>query len=460
MYDPYEYMPCPGTQFDGLEMVACKAIIPRKIVCTGANKGKSCQRCNDCGYFTWLPGASPANFPNSSPRPDYQNGLFDQPPFTQFPSQSPGQSTLEFLVNGPSQARNNRCKQPGCMRTVKAQACSTHQCSVCCKASSIQCQYKKHNLNNARAVIVSTAPHKLSRPLPSIPLSQPSALTFTFPSESPSSMSDPFIFKKPLPEEWLEDRNTNLSAREARAQAAEARAQNEKEINHRVNLWFYAADKQESSLFPIHVSTWPTVRISRLAGIDQKLSLFSLVGIQVYDPTLRAWHSELDTPIRVTTRQHIVLRAPGVTECPGLEALFSKSSSSTKPSRKRAHSPDIEVSQPYKNARHAPPLSPASSRSSSPIAVTAKSNNRKTAWPQGFYARDMARGFDKIERSAIPAEASFQVAFPGIKFVRATWFLHKRNWRELTDNQREWARRSPTDDDGYLWSAWLKNPKV
>ncbi|KAJ7578322.1 hypothetical protein C8J56DRAFT_1060435 [Mycena floridula] len=370
MYDPYEYMPCPGTQFDGLEMVACKAIIPRKIVCTGANKGKSCQRCNDCGYFTWLPGASPASrsptksppgkwpsfppapsnsrefhlynspspslldFPNSSPRPDYQNGLFDQPPFTQFPSQSPGQSTLEFLVNGPSQAKNNRCKQPGCMRTVKAQACSTHQCSVCCKASGIQCQYKKHNLNNARAVIVSTAPHKLSRPLPSIPLSQPSASTFTFPSESPSSMSDPFIFKKPLPEEWLEDRNTNLSVREAHAQAAEARAQNEKEINHRVNLWFYAVDKQESSLFPIHVSTWPTVRISRLAGIDQKLSLFSLVGIQVYDPTLRAWHSELDTPIRVTTGQHIVLRAPGVTECPGLEALFSKSSSSTKPSRK------------------------------------------------------------------------------------------------------------------------------
>lgn len=267
MTDSGHFIRCPGKNGK-----YCSATIPKVIVCTQANKGMRCQRCDRCGYFTWLDGppkSTPSHLASSFtlPTPFFTN---DITVYSQFDSQFDLPSTpfqpeaAETLLSVLTQAmamqaaptsyqpppssqpptstqpdsRRDRCLKPGCTSNCTAAKCSTGLCARHCKESDIQCLYSKHNTNNLRPVVKGAAPWKLDRPMPSQPtISNP---------DSHETPPDPFSFRKPLPPDWEADYNRRKRERDLTVNAANERALNEKKINHRVNLWVY---KQVKPLF-------------------------------------------------------------------------------------------------------------------------------------------------------------------------------------------------------------------
>ncbi|RPD58650.1 hypothetical protein L227DRAFT_504941 [Lentinus tigrinus ALCF2SS1-6] len=89
------------------------------------------------------------------------------------------------------------------------------------------------------------------------------------------------------------------------------------------------------------------------------------------------------------------------------------------------------------------------------------------AWPEGIYARDMAKAFDMIgeHRNKKVTMQRFETVFQGTPFKSATFYAQRDAWRKSTEAERMWVMEQPRSEKG-LWvscraelSGWKNRPR-
>ena len=78
-------------------------------------------------------------------------------------------------------------------------------------------------------------------------------------------------------------------------------------------------------------------------------------------------------------------------------------------------------------------------------------------WPQGMYARDMAKGFDllMLRETGETVASRFLKVFLGMVWKESTYHKNRKFWLGLTESARQQALKLPRTKEG-LWTVWRK----
>ena len=79
-----------------------------------------------------------------------------------------------------------------------------------------------------------------------------------------------------------------------------------------------------------------------------------------------------------------------------------------------------------------------------------------TLWPSGMYARDMAWGLTKLNESRNKPEQRFHEVFPGVRYVKATYYRQRDAFFKSTTREIEQCRALGRSANG-LWMDWRGN---
>lgn len=259
------------------------------------------------------------------------------------------------------------------------------------------------------------------------------------------------------------------------------------------------------------IKTWPTYSLAQSPLLLAKLGITEITGTQIdiYSFKTAGWECEyVDRVYKVFSEERLLIRCRGVTRCIRLQELIdditcihpstpmrrgvkrrrsisldSDDDLEVAPDRSRHRSESTKSSTPCPRvASHSPSpfvLSPPSlsslplpipslfSTAVAPATASTVVQDDDTLWaagyvrtptsrrwPDGMYARDMAKGFKLMHDAPGEKQAQrFAVVFPGQKFVKATFFRHRAVWKDSRVAEREAAASLPRTEDG-LWSLW------
>lgn len=144
-------------------------------------------------------------------------------------------------------------------------------------------------------------------------------------------------------------------------------------------------------------------------------------------------------------------------QAPRLSELQTAASSSSSTYERSVSTPTSASSHFLSTPASSPP--PSSPRSPPPepeiIDLTISAAfARASAWPDGIYAADMARGINIVANSNEKLlKDKFAAAFPGVKFVKETWHKQRKAWTWSEQGERDAAVALPRDSQG-LWNDW------
>ncbi|PPQ84236.1 hypothetical protein CVT26_013000 [Gymnopilus dilepis] len=426
-FDTERYMQCPGPRIDGQLIGVCPSIIPKVIVCTGPNAGKSCQRCDTCGYFTWLVfenGVSPS--PNSkafssnrvlttpalSPSKNTGNDLIGG----SWGSQAPGFSVPPYAGSGKSKPRCP-CGRQG------ARSCTKLMCKSCCKDDTRSvCLFKNHNnAENERRI-------------------KHTVLLVAYLQDA----AEP----TPLP---LQDIKTWPTLNLAHLPQLAAR------------LGLESFDNLELYVQSSYGNFWiPTVDHSMTVKTEEKIYI-RRKGVQtgLHQSFLSSLAPPPDTP------------RPGPFQTP----TRKRTRELTPPSTRRSKIPHIDLTLEEPASSPSPPVEPLSpsptpavSRCCTPL-LSVKSevsydqlrltgsvltpSETNITWPNGIYACDMAWALDYLAGERGDLGSRFSRVFNGIRFTSSTYHKNRRFWEAVPPLIKAEARSLPRNDEG-LWTVWRK----
>ncbi|KAK7014294.1 hypothetical protein R3P38DRAFT_3003083 [Favolaschia claudopus] len=446
------------------------------------------------------PPPSPFN-PNAID-PALQQPSYLAPPFTQpfssLPSSVAAPPQLLSLKSGKA-----RCAAKSCSKQAGASSCTHRMCKQCCEQQAKGCQYGGHRKNQNIAPAVSMAasalgdPSALSRPTPMHAYEPIDAHSVPTPTSLP-----PKVYKKPMDPQWAVRYNENHAAQQQRKQAEEQRRAQDLMYERQIRFCFWSADGVEPEMFRQQGLSTLRLNMANYPALLKKMGLSVDEEIGVYDFTGRCWDREDVSHVREVVPQEVLLvRRFGVTDCSRLDEYIEKYAPKPaasrrallQPSSKRKHvvidvdaSPEASTptrrpkvprrasplphasppSSPSPSSRSSPaPLSPT--LSSSPSIATASSATPTDpdamwdqgrvlnpigcgAWPDGMFARDMAKGFGLVGSSKVADR--FVDVFGGT-FPKGTWYQQQRAWKYSSQAERDQAAALPRSAEG-LWTVW------
>ncbi|KAJ7870362.1 hypothetical protein B0H13DRAFT_2350456 [Mycena leptocephala] len=268
------------------------------------------------------------------------------------------------------------------------------------------------------------------------------------------------------------------------------------------------------------ITTFPKVNMADYPKLLKTFGLAATEEIWIYDPDGRSFiHEDVNHVMEVSAHQVILARLKGVKNCPCIDeyiemhckkrlvtgasrrALPSTSLKRKFPSDSPGFPPSLKTSQPLLLPRPSTPPSPSSSSSSpalhtsppsspspfsfptlpishhlspdlvppTPLPHAAASNpdllwkegkvlvpSGFGAWPDGIYARDMARAFSFINSKSKPNTSlpeRLQSVFATSKFTKQTWYQQCNAWKACNQEERDAAADLPRTHEG-LWTTW------
>ncbi|EDR13035.1 uncharacterized protein LACBIDRAFT_322442 [Laccaria bicolor S238N-H82] len=317
-----------------------------------------------------------------------------------------------------------RCVKAPCTH-VAAGSCNNQMCKACCEKAVVVCFFKNHN-RGRRPVSVSDNPAHLARPLPQEPLRLMTA-----------SIS--------------------------------------------VSLVAYLNADGQPTMLPLQdIKTWPTLNLSQIPSLAAKLGLSDLSDLSLFDPQNTIWIPTMDHALLVGTNDKIYVRRKELVSCgPASRALLeylsptrfelprSSQKRRVKGSLDNGSSPARSTVSAHRDYSHdyaglsSPPSSPSQS-SSPPLPPTncAVDDNSGTphnpdlkwefgtvptpkgaavVWPQGMYARDMAKGFDllTIREPGETVASRFLQVFLGMVWKESTYHKNRKFWLGLSESTRQ-----------------------
>ncbi|KAJ7863560.1 hypothetical protein B0H13DRAFT_2070434 [Mycena leptocephala] len=464
----HHFIDCPGE--------GCDERIPSVLVCSGSNvpwhKDLRYRVCSDCRYFKWLDPDlfeaaerraqdAPANgappYPPLPPPPPFYNpgSSFPLDPALQspvLPTFSPPAASQPFTS---SQSSKPKCSA-GCSRVAGARDCSWKRCKTCCERQGKGCRYSGHRKQRHG------------------------------PASAPART-------------WAQRYIANHQEREARKTAEEQRRKQDLLFERQVQVCCWTKNGEEPEWGRKQgLLTYPKVNIADHPSLLRKLDLLATDEVYIYDFDGGCFHREdVDYVMLVPSRQVILARHLGVTDCPTststsrstgrgscpsqgpvdehfprngkqtrlffrpvsrLRVLCPRARTSRGPAppilvffagltnasglsilSNTASSPSTRPSSPLPSTRPSLPL-PVSNQAADPDIVLLAG-----PWPEGVYARDMAAAIGKIA----PKTSS---AF-GREFPKGAWYQNLKAWKLSEQHERDAAAQLPRSAAG-LWTVW------
>ncbi|PPR07012.1 hypothetical protein CVT26_004381 [Gymnopilus dilepis] len=515
-YDTDHYMRCPGPRVDGKLAGTCTAVIPKVIVCTGANPGKRCQACKDCSYFMWLPFEGSAS-PSPNSKALRQASSTSSGAWAPLPLAAQGTAVLRdsqagwapspaFLSQKPSSSQKAPCAR-GLCKHPRAAACSKAMCKGCCLLDSASiCMYKGYNSGHY-PFTTSDDPFHMPKPQPLFPLYLPtstnapglgqssqssaldtlsghsSALSDWDPSLATSSGSPsldlslstsaptqpasqhPFYFSKPIPPAVAADYNERRLQREHRHKAETERVENERRIKHTVLLLAYLRDGVGPTPLPLQdINTWPTLNLAKLPHLKAQLGLQDDEEVEIYARTAHGsfWVPTLDYSMNVKTDDQIFICRKGVHTDAHPSMLVSQLDSThpasfKTPSRKRA----CELTPPPSRLSKKVHIDLTLDDPASLLCSLAHCCQIFLIWLSGCVITPGGQtagsptGIRIIKVTLTRASESFCRVFNGMVHKPSTYHLNRGFWERLSPSVQAEACSLPRNEDG-LWANWRK----
>ena len=243
-------------------------------------------------------------------------------------------------------------------------------------------------------------------------------------------------------------------------------------------------------------------------------------AIEIWSSRIKSWLVEdVDHSMDIKGRRELLVRFLGVTHCPGFEELIGEvtgvqqitasdnakrrldtdsddmslivearralastwlpsTPSSMSPSPRFLYPPSASVTPFSSQVTPSLPLSPSRSpttsfpqASSFPELIFSGDTTPEYdalwlqgfvhvpdthLWPSGMYARDMAWGLTKLNESRNNPEQRFREVFPGVRYVKATYYRQRDAFFKSTTGEIEQCRALGRSANG-LWMDWRGN---
>ncbi|KAK7028535.1 hypothetical protein R3P38DRAFT_2526064 [Favolaschia claudopus] len=428
------------------------------------------------------------------------------------PSQPRSQPVLAHSSSKPL------CSAQNCTRKAGSKECSYGMCKACCERQRKGCRYLGHRTPPTASLAPTFTlgdPSELARPPPMFPTATPPT---TLANSTPADPLPPKVYKKAMNEEWARRYNATHEQRELRKLAEEQRRQQQFQYEREVRICCWMEDGDEPDFIRVQgITTFPKLNLADHPKALEKLGLATTSEISLYDPYSCSFHREdVNHVMEVTAHQVILARLRGVKDCPKLDEYIAKytthRSQATGSRRPLASTPlkrkaavdtfpsVLKTTRPSAFSRPTTPPSPPRSVSPSPSAGSSSPSQSSSspslpststsvsainsvsllssatadpdllwaqgqvlvpsgfgAWPDGLYARDMARAFGLVNRkqtNAPPISQRFQTVFPSVsKFPKQTWYQQLKAWKACTQAERDEAEQLPRTHAG-LWTVW------
>ncbi|KAJ7051021.1 hypothetical protein C8F01DRAFT_1091985 [Mycena amicta] len=436
--------------------------------------------------FAPTPSLPSPTFAFSAPPPSSQPR--SQPPTR---TQGPGPSSSR-PSNYTSTSSKPQCTA-NCGRVAASSKCKRVLCSQCCEKRG-GCAYPNHR-KKATTTAVNGNPAALSRPPAVIPASGPSASQLPQDDVIPDSPALK-LHRKPMDATWEAQYKVGIKRQQERHRQEDEKRIQARRTLHQVRILYYRIIL--SSYASKNYPHFPQFNPSLSPRLLEKLKLSADNEVFIYDYKLLMWAREdLNTTITVASEQTLIFRHVDVAseECPRLQEMLSchapgKSSSKRKADKQSTQRVTQQARINYPPARHVPssptpslsrspsptsrssPL-PSTPRSSSPAAfdLTNDTNDKTNdntgdasiidltvaddVWPAGVYAKDIAAAFGRInvKSGGSDVKGRFAAEYPGVKYVKATYYRQNCYWKHSTQAERDAALLVPRDRDG-LWTRW------
>jgi len=266
-----------------------------------------------------------------------------------------------------------------------------------------------------------------------------------------------------------------------------------------------------------NILTYPTLNIAQSEALMTKIGTNSGAAFEIWNPRTRSWSLEdINHSMNLKGQPQLLIRFMGVRHCPGFEHLIGEISErppaltvdtrkhylgtddderNIREARRAAASTWLDSSSQSSITSHSSPVSSSSSPfPSSPIASEVSSSNtyelemfgtttfsqsnspitnspmlipdydllwaqgyvhvpNASSWPSEMYARDMAWGLTKLKESRKNLEQRFRSVFPGVPFVKATFYRQLDAFFRSTVREMDHCR-ALTRGAGGLWMDW------
>ncbi|KAF7297872.1 hypothetical protein HMN09_01008000 [Mycena chlorophos] len=435
-------------------------------------------------HATTTPSPPPsvlANFPNLNIDPalldmDPPPPLSSQPRRTSLPSPMPTLAPQDTPQPAPSLSSAPKCAVGPCTRRWTCKKCTNFMCSQCCKKKN-NCDYAQH-CNNATVSASNGNPAASARPPPVIPSTTSSSrLGVDQLDLSPSKLLATKTHRKPMDTDWQAMYEAGIQKQQRRQ-----REEDQKRVVKHADEEPEHLRQQDLPFFP-NFNLSHHERLLKKMGLstDDEIFVFNTEGFWVREDVnttfaIRARANNAHPPHqRAVSRLRISIPSP--ISSPSSPSLYSFASpppvdDSISPATTMPPSPSPSTINLTTSRGETIDLTWDDTSTSVAVAgpsvalldgdelwkqgrVVVPDTGR---WPTGMYTRDMAFAFKQIGSGKGEAEVEerFGRLFPGVKWVKATFYRQQGFWRNSTQVERETCGSLPRATAG-LWTRVRKD---
>jgi len=191
------------------------------------------------------------------------------------------------------------------------------------------CAYPGHR-NREPIVAANGNPAALARPPPVVPLTSiPNTSLAIDDAPGDSSPVPDKTYRKPMDEPWEKQWLSLQQKRQVRKTLEEQQRADQRRVHHQIKICFWSEDnKAPEHLREQNIPTFPHFNLSQCLKLLRKMGLDADDEIYCYDFHARVWNRDnVDTTLRITADQTLLIRRLTVTECPSLDAFIAQYSS-------------------------------------------------------------------------------------------------------------------------------------